>query len=463
MVRPTGRPARRSTPRAGGPGCCREMLDGHADSAIADGWRSTEVRDALDLCLACKGCKSDCPVGVDMATYKAEFLSHHFEGRLRPAAHSPWAGCRCGRGCPGWHRDSCATRHSARPASPASQGLAGVAAERDAPVFAEESFVQVAGAGSSRPRSGRPAHRPALAGHVQHLFHPNVAKSAVRVLEGTDFDVAVHQYRCAAASPGSRPANSLPPSGCCSTRSTCCDPGWRPAPPSSASNRPVRPSSAPTPSSCCRTTRCARRLAEQFRTFADTASAPTQQGWQPPSLAGCVGADPLPPARGDEGRRRPRTDAPRRDRRERPRRRLLRSGRQLRLRARPFEPVDDRGGARGAARRPGHAPGALVTRRTASAAVRRSNRATPATCTAPGRGPGARPRRTAPARRSPREARRPARGLRPRRASAGRRRGRRLYWGSGGRRDLPVPLPAIIAMKELPVYKGVRLRSPAAP
>lgn len=64
-----------------------EMLDGHGDSAVTDGWRSTEVRDALDLCLSCKGCASDCPVEVDMATYKAEFLAHHYRGRPRPLPH----------------------------------------------------------------------------------------------------------------------------------------------------------------------------------------------------------------------------------------------------------------------------------------------------------------------------------------------------------------------------------------
>ena len=64
-----------------------EMLAGHADSPVTAGWRSTEVRDALDLCLACKGCKKDCPVEVDMATMKAEFLAHHYAGRLRPRAH----------------------------------------------------------------------------------------------------------------------------------------------------------------------------------------------------------------------------------------------------------------------------------------------------------------------------------------------------------------------------------------
>ncbi|MER5935393.1 FAD-binding and (Fe-S)-binding domain-containing protein [Streptomyces sp. NPDC002054] len=61
-----------------------EMLAGEV---ITDGWRSEEVREALDLCLGCKGCLSDCPVGVDMATYKTEFLHHHWSGRLRPLSH----------------------------------------------------------------------------------------------------------------------------------------------------------------------------------------------------------------------------------------------------------------------------------------------------------------------------------------------------------------------------------------
>ncbi|MCX5406403.1 FAD-binding oxidoreductase [Streptomyces sp. NBC_00335] len=61
-----------------------EMLAGEI---IRDGWRSAEVAEALDLCLGCKGCRSDCPVGVDMASYKAEFLHHHWAGRLRPLSH----------------------------------------------------------------------------------------------------------------------------------------------------------------------------------------------------------------------------------------------------------------------------------------------------------------------------------------------------------------------------------------
>jgi FAD/FMN-containing dehydrogenase/Fe-S oxidoreductase len=58
--------------------------EGRKDAVIRDGWRSEELKESLDLCLACKGCKSDCPVGVDVATYKAEFLSHYYDGRVRP-------------------------------------------------------------------------------------------------------------------------------------------------------------------------------------------------------------------------------------------------------------------------------------------------------------------------------------------------------------------------------------------
>ncbi len=58
-----------------------EMMQG---DVLRGGWKNEQVREALDLCLACKACKTECPVNVDMATYKAEFLAQHYKGRLRP-------------------------------------------------------------------------------------------------------------------------------------------------------------------------------------------------------------------------------------------------------------------------------------------------------------------------------------------------------------------------------------------
>ena len=72
-----------------------EMTQGEV---VRDGWRSEEVKESLDLCLACKGCKSDCPVGVDVATYKAEFLSHYYKAEFVLEALTPSAISTCGRG-----------------------------------------------------------------------------------------------------------------------------------------------------------------------------------------------------------------------------------------------------------------------------------------------------------------------------------------------------------------------------
>ena len=61
-----------------------EMLAG---SLRAEGFQSEAVHEALDLCLSCKACKTECPVQVDMAAYKAEFLAQHYKGRLHPLRH----------------------------------------------------------------------------------------------------------------------------------------------------------------------------------------------------------------------------------------------------------------------------------------------------------------------------------------------------------------------------------------
>nr|WP_318216622.1 FAD-linked oxidase C-terminal domain-containing protein [Streptomyces sp. SCL15-6] len=169
-----------------------EMLDGHTDSAVKDGWRSTEVRDALDLCLACKGCKSDCPTGVDMATLKAEFLSHHYEGRMRPAAHYSmgwlpvWA--RLSRLAPALVNAALHAPGLAR----AGKLLAGVDTARSAPVFAQQSFLQWWQARDvGEPDPADPRTVVLWPDTFSTYFHPLIAISAVRVLENAGFRVAV--------------------------------------------------------------------------------------------------------------------------------------------------------------------------------------------------------------------------------------------------------------------------------
>ncbi|NUP52951.1 MAG: FAD-binding protein [Catenulispora sp.] len=169
-----------------------EMLGGHRDSPVTDGWRSTEVRDALDLCLACKGCKSDCPVGVDMATYKAEFLAHHYARRLRPAAHYTmgwlplWS--RFARLAPGLTNAALHAPGLAR----LGKRLGGIDPRRSAPLFASESFQ--AGwhrAGHPQPDPHDPRTVLLWPDTFTNYFHPHIADAAVRVLQDAGFQIAV--------------------------------------------------------------------------------------------------------------------------------------------------------------------------------------------------------------------------------------------------------------------------------
>ncbi|MFI6985758.1 FAD-binding and (Fe-S)-binding domain-containing protein [Embleya sp. NPDC050154] len=167
-----------------------EMLIGEV---ITDGWRSTEVRDALDLCLSCKGCRSDCPVDVDMATYKAEFLHHHYRGRLRPAAHYALGNlpllARAMGSVPGLA--GLANAAAGVPAlRRAALGLAGLDRTREIPPFAPEPFTRW---WRDRPRvSGSSRRRVVLwPDTFGNRFRPEVGRAAVEVLEAAGLEVVV--------------------------------------------------------------------------------------------------------------------------------------------------------------------------------------------------------------------------------------------------------------------------------
>jgi FAD/FMN-containing dehydrogenase/Fe-S oxidoreductase len=165
-----------------------EMLQ---DGPVSGGWRSKAVHDALDLCLACKGCKTDCPVNVDMATYKAEFLSHYYKGRLRPrsayAIGLIWWAARLACKLP-WAANLVTQTPGLRALA---KRAAGVAPQRRLPRFAAEPFTSwfrrrgPVHAGEDRPRV------LLWPDTFNNYFHPETARAAVGVLEAAGFEVTI--------------------------------------------------------------------------------------------------------------------------------------------------------------------------------------------------------------------------------------------------------------------------------
>ncbi len=162
----------------------QEMVNG---TVVRDGWRSAEVHEALDLCLSCKACSSDCPAGVDMATYKAEALHQKYRRRVRPASHYSlgWL--------PRWARLAARAPRLANTAlrvpglGRMAVRMAGVDRRRQLPQFAGETF-----------RSWF-AGRPVADGDPVLLwvdtftdhFSPDVGKAAVSVLEDAGYSVRI--------------------------------------------------------------------------------------------------------------------------------------------------------------------------------------------------------------------------------------------------------------------------------
>jgi FAD/FMN-containing dehydrogenase/Fe-S oxidoreductase len=165
-----------------------EMLRGEV---LKDGWRSEPVKEALDLCLACKGCKGECPVHVDMATYKAEFLAHYYEGfrHFRPRHAYAFGYIH------NWARIASAAPWLAnffsqtRGFSQIMKAVAGIAPQRQIPAFAKKSFKTW-----FEKREIRNRNKPRVIlwpDTFNNYFHPYVAQAAVEALEDAGLRVMV--------------------------------------------------------------------------------------------------------------------------------------------------------------------------------------------------------------------------------------------------------------------------------
>jgi Fe-S oxidoreductase len=162
------------------------VLQELANGSLVTGWDAPEIAQALDLCLACKGCSTDCPAGVDMATYKAEALYQRYKGKRRPASHYTlgWL--------PRWAR--LATRMprlanaalAVKPAAALAKRLGGIDDRRDLPRFAPRSFRRLFTRSTA-------AGEPVLlwVDTFTNAFSPHVAQAAVAVLESAGYSVRI--------------------------------------------------------------------------------------------------------------------------------------------------------------------------------------------------------------------------------------------------------------------------------
>ncbi len=163
------------------------VLQELANGTLVKGFGSAELAEALDLCLSCKGCASDCPAGVDMATYKAEVLYQRYRRRLRPAAHYSlgWL--------PRWVRLAARAPSLANaalrpgPLAGLAKRLGGIDARRPLPQFATQSFREWFADHPARPGDPVLLWVDTFTDH----FTPGVGQAAVQVLEAAGYAVEI--------------------------------------------------------------------------------------------------------------------------------------------------------------------------------------------------------------------------------------------------------------------------------
>ncbi len=172
-----------------------EMLDGHADGVLKDAWRSEAVKDALDLCLSCKGCLSDCPMHVDMASYKAEFLHHHYAGRLRPLAHYSMGWLPVLSRVAALAPRAVNALSSAPGLSTLVKAAGGIAQERQVPQFAAMPFTtwmrRLEARGQLPRGDGHRGEVMLWPDTFTNFLSPQIAVAAFRVMEDAGFTVRI--------------------------------------------------------------------------------------------------------------------------------------------------------------------------------------------------------------------------------------------------------------------------------
>ena len=163
-----------------------EMLHG---ALRHEGFQSRAVHEALDLCLSCKACKSECPVQVDMAAYKSEFLAQRYKGRPHPLRHYIFG-----------FADRLARYGSLAPAltnailtgpftSPLIKRIAGIARERQLPRLAPQSFQKARSSSASLVQGAAAPQVLLWPDTWNNYYHPQSLSAAESVLSLAGFRV----------------------------------------------------------------------------------------------------------------------------------------------------------------------------------------------------------------------------------------------------------------------------------